>query len=84
MTRQPVVPPAPPVPPTPKTRGRHFSDVARDVVIVAGAVGIAWWRAPGPGEEPGPVMILAVVVAVIVAADAVWHLVTALHTSDGK
>jgi hypothetical protein len=83
MTRPPV-PPTPRTPKPPKTRGRHFSDVARDVVIAAGALGIAWWRAPGPGEDAGALMILAVVVALIVAADAVWHFVAALHTVDGK
>jgi DMSO reductase anchor subunit len=81
VASKPAVPPAWP---PPKTRGRHFADVARDVVVVAGAVGMAWWRAPRPGEAPEAFMILALVVALIFAADAVWHFVAAYHTGDGK
>lgn len=81
MTRPAVMAPAPP---KVKTRGRYLADLARDLVIAVGAAGIAWWRAPRPGEEPGAVMILALVVALIFTATTVWHLVGALHTHDGK
>jgi len=71
-------------PPKPETRGRHFSEVASCTVIAIGAAGIAWWRAPEPGHNPGGLMILAIVAALIFAAGAVSHLVTALHIRDGQ
>jgi hypothetical protein len=77
-------PAARPVSQPPKTRGRHFADSARDTVVAAGAAAIAWWRAPAPGEEPKALMVLAVVVALIFSAGAVWHLVAALHSGDGN
>ena len=71
-------------PPKPETRGRHFSEVASCTVIAIGAAGIAWWRAPEPGHNPGGLMILAIVAALIFAAGAVWHLVTALQIRNGQ
>jgi len=71
-------------PPKPETRGRHFSEFASCSAIAIGAAGIAWWRAPEPGHNPGGLMILAVVVALIFAAGAVSHLVSALHIRDGQ
>ena len=71
-------------PPKPETRGRHFSEFASCSVFAIGAAGIAWWRAPGPSEKPEALMVLAIVVALIFAAGAVSHLVTALHIRDGQ
>jgi hypothetical protein len=77
-------PKATPALPRQETRGRHLADFARDIVVAAGAAGIAWWRSPGPGEHPGTVMTLGIVVALIFTAGAVWHLVTALQMRDGQ
>ena len=71
-------------PPKPETRGRHFSEFASCSVFAIGAAGIAWWRAPGPNQKPEALMVLAIVVALIFAAGAVSHLVTALHIRDGQ
>jgi glycerol uptake facilitator-like aquaporin len=71
-------------PPKPETRARHFSEFASCFVFAIGAAGIAWWRVPAPGEKPEALMVLAIVVALIFAAGAVSHLVTALHIRDGQ
>jgi hypothetical protein len=71
-------------PAKPETRGRHFAEFASCSVFAIGAGAIAWWRAPGPGEKPEALMVLAFVVALIFAAGAVSHLVTALHIRDER
>ena len=70
--------------PKPDTRGRHFSEFASCCVFAIGAGAIAWWQAPAPGHPPGALMILAIVVALIFAAGAVSHMVTALQIRDGQ
>jgi hypothetical protein len=77
-------PNAPAKPPRPETRGRHLSDFASCTVFAIGGAAFAWWRAPVSGENPGALMILALVVALIFTAGAVSHLVTALHIRDGQ
>jgi hypothetical protein len=77
-------PAAPPPPQLPLTREQHFSAFARDLVMGSGAAAIAWWRAPDPGDHPGGFMTLAVIAALLFAAGAVGHLVTALQMRDGR
>lgn len=66
----------------PETRGRHFSESASCTVFALGAAGLAWWQASQPGHHTGAFVIL-VMVALVFAAGAVSHLVTALHIRDG-
>lgn len=68
----------------PETRARHFSEFASCCVFALGAAGIAWWRAAAPGQGSQAFVILAAIVAMIFAAGAVSHLVTALHIRDGQ
>ena len=64
-----------PAPPRRQTRGEALSQAAFGVVMSAGAAGFAWWSQLHGG---GPIMLGAILGAIVFAGIAVAMLVTAI------
>jgi len=73
--------PGPPPPRVP-TRAEHLSHFAASVVLAIGAGCVIWWRAQLP--DPGPLMIVGIIVAIFFAGSPAARLVAAVTTRDGQ
>jgi len=75
----PHLPQATPKPPA--TRGHHLAHVAANLVFALGACGIVWWKAPDP-DNPGGLVIFAILAGLFFAAGAAARLVGAIYARE--